>query len=81
MVEVRGIEPLSEEVSHKAATGVVSGQDSPAAKSTDKLSRSVASSCMAGSKLSRLTFTAKFDALFPDRGYPGRTAALSGSVS
>lgn len=73
--------PCPKKYPHKAATGVVSGQDSPAAKSTDKLSRSVASSCMAGSKLSRLTFTAKFDALFPDRGYLGRTAALSGSVS
>ena len=74
-MEVGGIEPPSEEVSPKGTTSVVCGQDSCQGESTDKRPMAVASFCMAGSKLSRLTFTAHVDALYPMRGTPERTAA------
>ncbi len=67
--------PRPKKYPQKAATSVVCGQDSPPVESADNLCRWVASSIVAGSKLSRLMFTAFVDALILNRGTSERTAA------
>ncbi len=67
--------PRPKKYPQKATTSVVCGQISLSPQSADNLRGSVASSCMAGSKLSRLTFTACVDALTLNRGTSERTAA------
>ena len=67
--------PCPKKYPHKATTSVVSGQDSPAVKSTDKLNRSVVPFMRDRAGTFPVHVHRSFDTLIPNRGSSGRAAA------
>ena len=71
VVEVRGVEPLSESTSSGPSPGADIYLDSPARTGNVTLTGSVASLCMARAKLNVRTFTTNRRP-YPGRGTPGK---------